>query len=44
MKVLEKILNYVFMFVRGAIFGIGIVAGAAFIMICMMAIKYWIWG
>lgn len=44
MKVLEKILEWIYRVVHGFIVGTGIIAGLAFIALCIIAIKYWIWG
>lgn len=44
MKTLGKILCFLFEFVRGVLFGLGVAAGASFIMLCLIAIKFWIWG
>ena len=44
MKTLAKISEWVYRVVYGVIFGIGIVAGLSFIALCIIAIKYWIWG
>lgn len=44
MKTLEKILGYLYRAVRGIIVGIGIIAGLSFIALCLVAIKFWIWG